>query len=65
MLNPVDIIGSATPEMFAAVTPFVLADPDVDALIVLVTATAVADPDAVIAAIAKAATERARSRSPC
>jgi acetate---CoA ligase (ADP-forming) len=55
--NPVDIIGSATPEMFAAVTPFVLADPDVDALIVLVTATAVADPDDVVAAIATAARE--------
>jgi acetyl coenzyme A synthetase (ADP forming)-like protein len=54
VLNPVDIIGSATPDMFAAVTPFVLSDADVDALIVLVTATAVADPDEVIAAIAKA-----------
>jgi acetate---CoA ligase (ADP-forming) len=52
VLNPVDIIGSATPAMFAAVTPWVLSDPDVDAMIVLVTATAVADPDAVIAAIA-------------
>ena len=52
VLNPVDIIGSATPEMFAAVTPFVLSDPEVDAIIVLVTATAVADPDAVISAIA-------------
>ncbi|HEY3764083.1 MAG TPA: GNAT family N-acetyltransferase [Gaiellales bacterium] len=55
VLNPVDIIGSATPEMFGAVTPFVLGDQDVDALIVLVTATAVADPDDVIAAIAAAA----------
>jgi acetyl coenzyme A synthetase (ADP forming)-like protein len=52
VLNPVDIIGSATPAMFAAVTPWVLSDPDVDAMIVLVTATAVADPDAVISAIA-------------
>ncbi len=53
--NPIDIIGSATPAMFGEVTPFVLADPDVDAMIVLVTATAVADPDDVIAAISTAA----------
>jgi acetyl coenzyme A synthetase (ADP forming)-like protein len=50
--NPVDLIGSATPQTFAAVMPQVLSDPDVDAVIVLVTATAVADPDEVIAAVA-------------
>ena len=55
VLNPVDIIGSATPETFEAVTPFVLSDPDVDSVIVLVTATAVADPADVIAAVATAA----------
>ncbi|MEP6641042.1 MAG: GNAT family N-acetyltransferase, partial [Gaiellales bacterium] len=52
--NPVDLIGSATPQTFAAVVPRVLSDPDVDAVIVLVTATAVADPDEVIAAVAGA-----------
>jgi acetate---CoA ligase (ADP-forming) len=55
--NPIDIIGSATPETFAITTPLVLADPDVDALIVLVSATAVADPDAVLTAVTTAATE--------
>jgi acetate---CoA ligase (ADP-forming) len=59
--NPIDIIGSATPAMFGAVTPYVLADPDVDAMIVLVTATAVADPDDVIAEISAAA---ARAQKP-
>jgi acetate---CoA ligase (ADP-forming) len=52
--NPIDLIGSATPQTFAAVMPWVLSDPDVDAVIVLVTATAVADPDGVIAAVAGA-----------
>ena len=53
--NPVDLIGSATPETFAAALPWLLSDPDVDAVIVLVTATAVADPDEVIAVVAAAA----------
>jgi acetate---CoA ligase (ADP-forming) len=52
--NPIDLIGSATPRTFAAVMPLVLADPDVDAVIALVTATAVADPGEVIAALATA-----------
>jgi acetyl coenzyme A synthetase (ADP forming)-like protein len=52
--NPVDLIGSATPQTFATVVPWVISDPDVDAVIVLVTATAVADPDDVIAAVAGA-----------
>ncbi len=55
VLNPIDIIGSATPKTFEAVTPFVLSDPDVDSVIVLVTATAVADPADVIAAVATVA----------
>jgi acetate---CoA ligase (ADP-forming) len=58
--NPIDLIGSATPQTFAAVMPWVLSDPDVDAVIVLVTATAVADPDEVIAAVAAAAAADAR-----
>jgi acetyl coenzyme A synthetase (ADP forming)-like protein len=52
--NPLDLIGSATPQTFATVMPWVLADPEVDAVIVLVTATAVADPDEVISAVAGA-----------
>jgi acetate---CoA ligase (ADP-forming) len=52
--NPIDLIGSATPQTFAAVMPWVLSDPDVDAVIALVTATAVADPDEVLAALAAA-----------
>jgi acetyl coenzyme A synthetase (ADP forming)-like protein len=58
--NPIDLIGSATPKTFAAVMPWVLSDPDVDAVIVLVTATAVADPDEVITAVAAAAAADAR-----
>ncbi len=58
--NPIDLVGSATPQTFAAVMPWVLADPDVDAVIVLVTATAVADPDEVLAALTAATTADAR-----
>jgi len=58
VLNPVDVLGSATPQTFADVVPWVVADPDVDAVIVLVTATAVADPDEVIAATAAANSDR-------
>jgi len=33
--NPVDVLGSATPELFEAAVPLLLGDPEVDALIVL------------------------------
>src|SRR5918994_1805191 len=49
--NPVDMLGSATAESYAAALPVVLADPNVDALLVLfvpaVSATAVEVADAV------------------
>jgi acetyl coenzyme A synthetase (ADP forming)-like protein len=47
--NPVDVLGSATPELFEAAVPLLLGDPEVDAVIVLfvpaaeVTAEGVAD----------------------
>ena len=54
--NPVDIIGDAPPERFAAAVRILRTDPNVDALLVLNCPTAIADPvaaaDQVIAAVA-------------
>jgi len=54
--NPVDIIGDASPERFAAAGAILCADPNVDALLVLNCPTAIADAvaaaDAVIGAVA-------------
>jgi acyl-CoA synthetase (NDP forming)/RimJ/RimL family protein N-acetyltransferase len=52
--NPVDMIASATSETFAAVVPLLLADTDVDALIVLAAPTSLAMPEDVVRAIGEA-----------
>ncbi len=54
VINPVDMVGSATEETFAAVVPAVLADPGVDAVLVLMTGTAVATPASVAESVARA-----------
>jgi acetate---CoA ligase (ADP-forming) len=52
--NPVDMIASATAETFAAVVPLLLADADVDSLVVLAAPTALAMPEDVVRAIGEA-----------
>ncbi len=49
--NPVDLLGSATAATYEAVVPHVLADPNVDALIVIFVPPVVAGADEVAAAI--------------
>jgi acetyltransferase len=53
--NPVDIIGDAPPERFAAATSALLADPGVDALLVMYSPVAVTQPGAAARAVAEAA----------
>ncbi|HEX5173308.1 MAG TPA: GNAT family N-acetyltransferase [Gaiellaceae bacterium] len=53
--NPIDLLGGATAESFAAALPPVLADPAFDAVIALFVPTVGTDEDAVGAAISRAA----------
>lgn len=53
--NPVDIIGDALPERFAAATAALLADPGVDALLAMYSPVAVTEPEAAARAVAQAA----------
>jgi acetyl coenzyme A synthetase (ADP forming)-like protein len=53
--NPVDMLGGANEQSFATVLPLVLADPGIDAAIVLFVPTVGVDEDAVGAAISAAA----------
>jgi acetyl coenzyme A synthetase (ADP forming)-like protein len=53
--NPVDMLGSATEETYEQVVPIVLADPAVDALILLFAPTVVAGAEDVAVAIGRAA----------
>jgi acetate---CoA ligase (ADP-forming) len=55
--NPVDILGSATAKTFADVLPIVLADPGIDALIVLFVPTVGVSEDDVGAAVSRAAAD--------
>jgi len=54
--NPVDVLGPAKPKVFAEVIPMLLADPGIDALIVLFVPTVGIDEDEIGAAISRAAT---------
>jgi len=53
--NPIDIIGDAPPERFALATAAALADPGVDALLVLYSPVAVTSPQDAARAVAQAA----------
>ncbi|HET9115831.1 MAG TPA: GNAT family N-acetyltransferase [Gaiellaceae bacterium] len=55
--NPVDMLGGANDQSFATVLPLVLADPGIDAVIVLFVPTVGVDEEAVGAAISSAAAE--------
>ena len=55
--NPVDMIASATPEHFQKATRLLLADENVDSLIVIFIPPLVTDPEAVAAAIVEGAKE--------
>ncbi len=54
LTNPVDLLGSATGPTYEAVIPHVLADPNIDALIVIFVPPVVAGADEVAAAIRRA-----------
>ena len=56
--NPIDIIGDAPPERFAAATAAALADDGVDALLVIYSPVAVTPPEAAAQAVAQAARRR-------
>jgi acetate---CoA ligase (ADP-forming) len=62
LANPVDLLGSATAATYEAVVGPVLADPNVDALIVLFVPPVVAGADEVAAAIARAAAVAPRDK---
>ena len=53
--NPLDLIGDAPPERFAAATAAALADPGVDALLAMYSPVAVTEPEAAAQAVADAA----------
>jgi len=53
--NPIDIIGDAPPERFAAATRVALADPGVDALLAMYSPVAVTAPEDAARAVARAA----------
>jgi acyl-CoA synthetase (NDP forming) len=56
--NPVDLLGDAGPEIYVEAVQRVLADPNVDAVLVVHTPTLVADTDAIAAAIASVVTDK-------
>ncbi len=56
--NPVDVLGDASPEIYAMAMKHVLGDPSVDAAIVIHAPTLVADPEAIAAAIASVETDK-------
>ncbi len=56
--NPVDVLGSATPELFEAAVPLLLGDPEVDAVIVLFVPAADVTAEDVAAAIDRSAAGR-------
>src|SRR5439155_18812911 len=64
LANPIDMLGSATAETYAAALPHVLADPAVDAVIVLFVPPVVATADEVAEAIVAAVENAAESDKP-
>ena len=61
--NPIDLLGSATAETYQSVLPPILADPAVDALVILFVPPVVAGPDEVAGAI-RGTIERLRPDKP-
>lgn len=59
--NPIDVLGDATPERFAGATEIVLEDPNVDAVLVLLTPQAMTAPTETAEAIAALATKTSKS----
>ena len=57
LANPIDMLGSATPETFEAALPPLLRDPAVDAVIVLFVPPVVADAEGVAEAVVRAVAE--------
>jgi len=55
--NPVDVLGDARPKRFATAASYVLADPNVDAVLVILTPQAMTDPTATAKAIGEMAKE--------
>ena len=53
--NPVDVLGDAPPERFAGAVDIVLADPEVDAVLVILTPQAMTDPTATARAVGRVA----------
>jgi acetate---CoA ligase (ADP-forming) len=64
LANPVDMLGSATEQTFEAVLPHVLADPGIDAVIVLFVPPIVAEADAVAEAVVRAVGSAGEQRKP-
>src|SRR5262249_36300974 len=60
--NPVDMLGSATEDTYERVVPIVLADPGIDAVIVLFVPPVVAGADEVAAAITRALEDAPRDK---
>jgi acetyltransferase len=58
--NPVDILGDAAPERFAEATRVVLADPETDAVLVILTPQAMTEPTAIAQAVAAAAAQTSK-----
>jgi acetyltransferase len=58
--NPVDIVGDAPPERFAAATRALLADPAVDALLVMYSPVAITEPAAAARAVVEACGKTAK-----
>ena len=62
LANPVDLLGSATAEPYEAAIAAVLADPNIDAVIVIFVPPVVAGADDVAAAICRAVTKSSRTK---
>jgi acetate---CoA ligase (ADP-forming) len=64
LANPVDMLGSATEQTFERALPHVLADPGIDAVIVLFVPPVVAEADAVAEAVVRAVEATGGPRKP-
>ncbi len=63
--NPVDVLGDAPPDRFARSVEVVLKDKEVDAILVILTPQAMTDPTSTARAVAQAAANAGRRRTPC